>query len=97
MLFELNFVLDVVAYVGHVGKMAVFGSSNREFNQRLHQYVVPLCKKLNPHCFSRFSCEMNTRGENAREFNAMTYPEEVALKIQRIFATQLPKTKKYAI
>ena len=55
----------------------------------LHQlYVVSVSKTRYSHCFSSLSCEMSTRLKHHREgclFSAMSPPEEIAHKNQRIF------------
>ena len=78
----------LLEHIGHVGEMSVCGYRDRHLKARLHQYVVFLSKRLNPHCFSRLSCEMSTRREHSREgclFSAMSFPEEIALTNQCIF------------
>ena len=60
----------------------------QRFKPRLHQYVVSLSKTLNPHCFSRLSCEMSTRQKHAREgclLSAVSSLEKIALKNQHIY------------
>ena len=62
----------------HVAEMSVSRHRYRLFELRLHQYVVPFSKTLNPHCFSRLSCEMSARREHPCEeclFIAMSFPE----------------------
>ena len=49
-------------YIGHVTNMSFSGYRDRRFEPRLHLYVMPLSKTLDPHCFNRLSCEMSTRG-----------------------------------
>ena len=47
-----------------------------------------MSKTLYSHSFSRFSCGMKTRREQPREgclFSAISFPEEIALRHQRIF------------
>ena len=71
--------------IGHVGKMSVYGYSDRRFKPRLHRYDVSSSKVLNPHCFSRLSCEISVRWEPPHEgilFSAMSSPMEIALKKQ---------------
>ena len=74
-----------VEHIGHVVKMSVSGCRYRRFEPRLHQNVVSLSRKHNPHCFSRLSCEMSSRREHPREgslFRAVSSPEEIAMKHQ---------------
>ena len=75
-------------YIGQVGKISVSEYSDRRFKPRLQRYVVSLSMTLNPHCFSRLSCEMSTRRGHSHEgclLSAMSFPEEIALKNQLIF------------
>ena len=56
-------------------------------NQQLYHFAMCLSKTLYPHCYSRLSWLMSTRGEHPREgclFSAMSLTEEIALKYQRI-------------
>ena len=68
--------------------MSVSEYSDRRFKPRQHQYVVSMSKTLNPHCFSRLSCEMCTRRDHPREgcllFSVVNFPE-IAPKNKRIF------------
>ena len=63
--------------------MSVCGHKGQRFEPLQHQYVVSLGKTLNPHCYSRLSCELSTIREHPREgcfFSAMSFSEEITLK-----------------
>ena len=76
-------IYDIVhsASVGHMGKASVSGCRDWRFKPDFIS-MLSLCKTLNPHCFSRLSCEMSTIGEHPHEgclFSAMNFSEEIAL------------------